>query len=426
MEIQAHIKEMKEIYNKLHKYICNEVNSESQLKDLIKLLKDSLKKDNSNKLREIIHIINDISDNHHRIPNFFDKIEQILLHLKDDIKKSLSNLNIFNIVKENKRLLLWFIEQKIVIVDKSISIELFQLGYYDYLNFEIQSGFNSKIDHTKDHEYQEFEQKRRKGENESLICQLIRDDSLEEFISFVEKNNICLTGQIKRSIFETNKLFKDLWCEQNIIQYAAYHGSIKIIKYLISKGVSLDLETYLFAIHSNNIEILKLFESKKDELSKEEDDLIVSSCFSKYNDKEIYESLLIEAIQCHHNDMVNFIMSNYLKDKVINRLFLSYVLESYNYEFFPDNFIGFDNEKIFSIFCKKDYVFYSNYLLKNANAEICQIALCQSVSEGNVEIVRLLLTRQDIDVNFSYETILILVLMKMFYLTLFHEISFNL
>lgn len=197
MEIQAHIKEMKEIYNKLHKYICNEDNSESQLKDLINLLQDSLKKDNSNKLREIVHIINDISDNHYRTPNFFDKIEQILLQLKDDIKQSMSNSNIFNIVKENKRLLLWFIEQKIIIVDKSISTELYQLGYFDYLNFEIQSGFNSKIDHTKDNGYQEFEQKRRKGENDSIICQLIRDDSLEEFISFIEKNKINVNGQLK-------------------------------------------------------------------------------------------------------------------------------------------------------------------------------------------------------------------------------------
>lgn len=192
-------------------------------------------------------------------------------------------------------------------VDKSISIELFQLGYYDYLNFEIQSGFNSEIDHTKDHGYQEFEQKRRKGESESVICQLIRDDSLDEFISYVEKNDVNLKSSLQHSIFETSKLFKDFFCEPDIIQYATYCGSIKIINYLISRGVQLDQELWFYAILSNNIEILKLFESKKFEYSNKIDSLAFS-WFSHYGGKDQYESLLIEAIKCHHNEMVNYIL----------------------------------------------------------------------------------------------------------------------
>ena len=41
-----------------------------------------------------------------------------------------------------------------------------------------------------------FEEKCRKGENDSYICSLIRNDSVEEFISFINQKNIPLNTKI--------------------------------------------------------------------------------------------------------------------------------------------------------------------------------------------------------------------------------------
>ena len=45
-------------------------------------------------------------------------------------------------------------------------------------------------------------QKRLLGENDSHICQLIRDDSVEEFISYVNRTNISLSSKIIPSILK--------------------------------------------------------------------------------------------------------------------------------------------------------------------------------------------------------------------------------
>lgn len=49
-----------------------------------------------------------------------------------------------------------------------------------------------------------FDEKRQIGENDSYICKLIRNDSVEEFVSYVNRSNIPLSSSIKSSIFETN------------------------------------------------------------------------------------------------------------------------------------------------------------------------------------------------------------------------------
>lgn len=48
----------------------------------------------------------------------------------------------------------------------------------------------------------DFNEMRKLGENESYICKLIRNDSVEEFISHVNRNNIPLDSIIRSSIYE--------------------------------------------------------------------------------------------------------------------------------------------------------------------------------------------------------------------------------
>ena len=49
-----------------------------------------------------------------------------------------------------------------------------------------------------------FEEKYETGENDSYICFLVRQDLVEEFISYVNRTNTSLSSQIQPSIFETN------------------------------------------------------------------------------------------------------------------------------------------------------------------------------------------------------------------------------
>lgn len=50
----------------------------------------------------------------------------------------------------------------------------------------------------------EFEKKRKIGENDNELCQLIRNDLIHEFITYVNRNNLQLTEIIEESPFETN------------------------------------------------------------------------------------------------------------------------------------------------------------------------------------------------------------------------------
>ena len=95
-----------------------------------------------------------------------------------------------------------------------------------------------------------------KGENDSYVYQLIRDDSIEEFIIYINQSNLPLTSTIKPSIYETNSFIID----QNItlLEYSVFFGSINIVKYLMNNGVKLTNSLWPFAIHSNNAEMIQL------------------------------------------------------------------------------------------------------------------------------------------------------------------------
>lgn len=71
-------------------------------------------------LKEFFNLLSKILKNHHRSSTFFQKIEPILKEYVEDIKK-FSNIEIFNFFKCDKRILLFLIEEKILILDKTIA-----------------------------------------------------------------------------------------------------------------------------------------------------------------------------------------------------------------------------------------------------------------------------------------------------------------
>ena len=138
-----------------------------------------------------------------------------------------------------------------------------------------------------------FYQKRKKGENDGQICQMIQNDSIYDFVSFVNNKNYNLNSSIKSSIYETNSfLIKN--SETTLIEYAAFFGSIQIFKYLINNKVELTPKLWLCAIHSQNAEIIHILEE---------------------NNVESHKDSLTESIKCHSNNFFGYIQDKYFTNE---------------------------------------------------------------------------------------------------------------
>ena len=188
----------------------------------------------------------------------------------------------------------------------------------------------------------DFQNKRIIGENDSYICQLIRNDSIDEFISYVNQNCIFLSMTIEESIFETNLFL--LKNNPTLIEYAAFFGSIQIFKYLFLNKVALTPFLWLFAIHGNNAELISYLEEMK---------------FQKY-----YKKCLIESIKCHHIEITNYIIDNYSENKFDIEILLniSHIIKFHNFSLFPKDLII--KESILYYFCQYDYYNIVEYILK--------------------------------------------------------------
>ena len=134
---------------------------------------------------------------------------------------------------------------------------------------------------------EEFNECRNKGENDNYICELIRADSIDEFIAYINEKNIPINLKIKQSIFETNQFL--IGKNPQLIKYAAFFGSIRIFKYLQLNKAKMSPKLLLYAIHSNNPEIIEILLEKKKKPK-----------YTKYNE------CLIESIKCHHNEFATY------------------------------------------------------------------------------------------------------------------------
>ena len=131
MEYQEYIIQKKELYSILIQFIENR-NDEDYFQNLINIIETQKILENPKELKLLINLILDISNNHHRSDSFMAKIEQILLYLENQIKQTFTNFEIFELVKNNRLNLLFFITNKIIIID-SILIEY--LRYSQLLHF---------------------------------------------------------------------------------------------------------------------------------------------------------------------------------------------------------------------------------------------------------------------------------------------------
>ena len=154
------------------------------------------------------------------------------------------------------------------------------ISLYNNFIYELRKGIPS-----------DFYKKRKEGENENYLCEIIRMKKTKEFIVHINKNNLSLDSYIPKSIFETNPLF----LKENqikIIEYAAFFGSNEIIKYIHNEGIEIPSSIWYYAIHSGNAELIQYLEDEQ--IPPPEND---------------YENSLRESIKSHHNDVSNYIIN---------------------------------------------------------------------------------------------------------------------
>lgn len=195
---------------------------------------------------------------------------------------------------------------------------------------------------------------RKIGENERYISELIRNDNAKDFIEYVNQNSIPLESPIEPSIYETNsfpiKKQEVFYYPNNsessisLIEYAAFFGSIQIIKYLQTKGVKMNSSLWLYAIHSQNAHLIHFLEDCHVEPR-------ADLCF-------------MESIKCNHIGIADYFVNNYLQnnDQKPNDTFIQF-LKYYNFEFIQKEHV---NQSSFYDLCSYDYyLFVGNLLATN-------------------------------------------------------------
>ena len=359
--LEKHKKNQKELLN----FLDNDENIDLNFHNLKIFFEDTKIRDHQHEFRLFWRMLMKIVNNHHHGPNFLSKIEQIILYFKDDIKKY-SNIEKFNLFKSNKRILLFLIEEKILIVDEYFIRQIIKDKYLLY-NYHLYFAPEIKpfINETWFPKYQPknplfenewvevlklelpdyFYELRRKGENENLLCELIRKDSVKDFYEFVISNNISFNGIIDPSIYETNSFLVKNQIQPYIIkfgsgktnkcvtliEYAAFFGSVQIFSLLKNNEAYLTPSLWSYAIHSGNPELIH-----------------------RLGDiHETYQKLFYESIKCHHNDIAQYFFNKYLqnKDEYSNET-ISRILKYLNFSFLEKKYI---NESAFGQLFHYDY-----------------------------------------------------------------------
>ena len=336
MVIDALVTKMKDIYSPLIEFIEATDDHDAKFKTLIEVLKKNEILENKDEIQLLFRFISKITDDHQRTSDFFDKLEKVFQYLIKDIPTPISYF-IPDFTKYNRRMLLLLLEKRFVEPDEiflnqylirkdrsriwNISYESYiPITYFYYLypklkellDEENQKRIESEISRRYEEDISIFEEKCQLGENDSYICSLIRSDSVEEFVSYVNRTNLSLLTKIKPSVYETHSFLLDK--EPTLIEYAAFFGSIQIIQYLKYNNVPLTSSLWLYTIHSNNAELIHFLEENEIKPEKNIEKNKNRSAHSLYinnNNKESFDDVLIESIKCHHNAISNYIKDNF-------------------------------------------------------------------------------------------------------------------
>ena len=436
MNAEEAIKQMKDIQSIFLDFLDKESNAEINHEKLLKVISDYKITEEKHKFISLLQLINVIGNNHRRFANFISKIERTLQNFKTDIHKYLTNFEIFDLFKNNKRILLYFIQEQILIIDSSTVTEIteqFEFPCYpqyfapeikQYITNEFIESYYQKhsgsthiewIDQVIKNEIQkDFYEKRIKGENDDLLSEIIRNDNIKEFSNYITEKKIPLDSHIYRSIFETNPLLM-MNKKIKLINYAAFYGSIEIFKFLHLNGCKTNSKIWLYAIHSKNFELIQYIESNQIPFPNKLKVRLFKTSFCGCSSYENgYEVLLDESINCHHNELANYIIQTKSNPNIDQNDYehniYCYCFKSHNYLFLPEII---DCKYTFFYLCQFNYYTLINLYLQTGKIDVNET--CHKISffnlfiympalnfaaiSNNQEIVELLLKQKGIEIK---------------------------
>lgn len=360
--IQEYLAPFKEFQRLLINFIDSFGIQNEEYENLINFYNNKNFRNDKDELREICTMISKITKNYHRVSDYFEKTEQIIFFLANDIQSTFTNLEIYDIFRNNRQIILILLSKEMIKIDEAISHKIYikegtlytsyrQFFYPEikqFLTEEDCSKIESQLLNQKSDIFTNFDENRRRGENDNEIFTLIRNDSITEFISYLNKTETPPDEIFKNSIFETNSYL----VRQSDVQfstYSVYFGSLKILTYLLEKQVKLTKNEMFPAIHSKNIQMIHLLE---DQIAIQNDDIrFISEC-------------VIESIKCHHNNIADYFINNYSdvkQDDVIENCF-----KYYNFQYLPENSI----KNYFFYACKYNHLAIVKFLFNNTKIDI--------------------------------------------------------
>ena len=111
--MESYIEDKKNLYTSILKFLegsdeSNDDESKNEpLQKLISLIRNQQIESDAQELRQFLEIIKSIGEYHHRDQQFNERMNQLLLYYKDQIKQTLSNIEIFHIFENNKKIVLF-------------------------------------------------------------------------------------------------------------------------------------------------------------------------------------------------------------------------------------------------------------------------------------------------------------------------------
>ncbi|KAK8892563.1 hypothetical protein M9Y10_029796 [Tritrichomonas musculus] len=394
MEVDAYINKKKQLYDIFMNYIDCENDSEEYYALLTKLIEKQKIRNTKSELKSFLYLLSKISANHYRNQYFFTKIEKLVVLLKKDIINYFTNFEIFQFFEDEKFIYLILLNNGILHFDQEITDYILKKRHKCYKKFfypEIKEFIHDEDTKRKIEEkigyntpdFKNFYEKRRIGENHSYICYLIRNDLVEEFIEYVNRSCISLSSSICKSIFETNNYLRykinssftgnDKYLE--LIEYAAFYGSIQIFQFLRLNKVELNPILWMYAIHGNNPEIIHILEEDKVKMPnfnvKYNNEIRHATVYHYYSEESSHDFCLEKSIQCHHNDIAHYILNNYVNGMTPELEEVSFIY--YNYEFIPNDF--------------ENHIYFFEYFLVHDYLDILSIAM-KGMKDQLIEFIK--------------------------------------
>ena len=175
------------------------------------------------------------------------------------------------------------------------------------------------IDYFSDREGQTIdfnEDPRLQAGNIDKLCIFIQNDDIDSFQQMISQNNINIRQhKITLTNFEWNKCLNEEVIY--LIEYAAYHNSMKIFKFLLMNEAAFSPKLFLYAVCGGNNEIIHLAENALENVD----------FYSDIN------SILTLSIIFHRNDISDYLIEKFDIHNFFNQMSTSIYYENYGFFF---------------------------------------------------------------------------------------------